>query len=64
MKSIRAIIVLSSFLFFYIGAAIISFVVFPLIERFTKDKRTKYAKVVYHSWRGFVRYLAKVGVLN
>lgn len=64
MKSIRAIIVLSSFLFFYIGAAIISFVVFPLIERFTKDKRTKYAKVVYHSWRGFVRYLAKVGVLK
>lgn len=64
MKSIRAFIVLSGFLFFYIGALIINFLVFPSIEAFAKDKKKKYASVVYNSWRGFIKYLSVTGVLK
>lgn len=64
MKLIRAIIVLSGFLFFYIGAIIISFVVFPLIELFAKDKKTKYANVIYRSWKGFINHLSRMRVLK
>ena len=64
MKPIRAFIVLSSFLLFYIGATIINFIAFPFIEIFAKDKKTKYSSIIFYTWKWFIKFLSITKILK
>lgn len=64
MKPIRAFIVLSSFLLFYIGATIINFIAFPFIEIFAKDEKTKYSSIIFYTWKWFIKFLSITKILK
>lgn len=66
IKLWRAFLIVSSFIFFGIGAGIISFFIFPYIK-FTKsglEKKMAYADLIHRVWDWFTNILQKIGLIK
>ncbi len=57
IKFIRSAVVLSYFVIFGIGAGVISFMLFPLVQIFVKKENRKlyYSNIIHYSWKFFYR---------